>query len=112
MIYQNLSEDQKIRARNKVKKFRKNRKQKMVDSMGGKCQICGYNKTPKALEFHHVNPVEKEFSFGGSRASPKSWEMISEELKKCILLCSNCHHEVHDGIAIIPESYQRFSEVL
>jgi len=82
----------------KVKKWRKNSKKKIVDALGGKCRVCGYNKCHQALDVHHVDPSKKEFSFGAYRASPKSWEKAKVELKKCVLLCGNCHAEVHDGI--------------
>jgi 5-methylcytosine-specific restriction endonuclease McrA len=110
MKYADLTEEQKIKARNKVKKFRVNRKQKMVDAMGKKCQICGYDKTINALEFHHINPSEKEFSFGEIRASPSRWDIVAGELKKCILLCSNCHQEVHAGITQLPAVYATFTD--
>jgi hypothetical protein len=29
---------------------------------GGECSICGYNKCVAALEFHHLNPSEKDFT--------------------------------------------------
>jgi hypothetical protein len=37
--------------------------------MGNKCLLCGFNKFPEALEFHHVNPEEKEFQLSGSTLS-------------------------------------------
>ena len=92
----------------RVKLWRKNTKNRMVLSMGGKCQICGYNKCNEVLDFHHLDPNEKDFGFGFSRAHPRSAEIIQEELKKCILLCSNCHREVHLGIANIPDVYAKF----
>ena len=78
--------------------------------MGGCCQICGYNKTHKALEFHHINPNEKEMGFGDTRANNVKWSLLVEELRKCIILCSNCHKEVHDGITNIPINYAKFDE--
>lgn len=42
----------------------------------------------------------------------KPWKSLVEEVTKCILLCSNCHREVHDGITKIPENYQKFDESL
>lgn len=95
-----------------VKKWRKNTKQKMVESMGGKCQCCGYNRCNDALDLHHVNPLEKEFSFGSIIAKPKKWDKITEELKKCILLCSNCHREIHANLISLPNRYQKFDESL
>ena len=58
--------------------------------MGGKCCLCGYDKCIAALELHHINPEEKEFSFSNYN-SYKSLDLLIDELKKCILLCSNCH---------------------
>jgi hypothetical protein len=93
-----------------VKRWRKNTKQKLVNAMGGKCAICGYCKTHAALEFHHIDPNEKEFTFGAARGSIVNWNKLVEEAKKCILLCSNCHREVHEGISDLPEVIPSFSE--
>lgn len=68
-------------------------KLKAVTYKGGKCIKCGYNKCLAALQFHHVNPEEKEFRIGG--AHTYSWERIQKELDKCILVCANCHAELH-----------------
>lgn len=88
-----------------VKNWRKKSKERIVECMGGACQICGYDRHPNALEFHHLNPSEKEMSLASLRASPKSIDVVIEELKKCIMLCSNCHKEVHAGVTQIPENY-------
>lgn len=93
----------------KVQKWRINTKQRMVDSMGGKCQICEYNKCNNALEFHHMDPSKKEFELKDAMERPKSWEKIVIELRKCILLCSNCHRELHAKIIDI-EHKQYFNE--
>ena len=49
-----------------VKNFRARLKERAVYVMGEKCQCCGYNRCIQALEFHHINPEEKEFSFGNN----------------------------------------------
>ena len=94
----------------RVKKWRAITKDRMVESMGGKCQCCGYNKTNRALAFHHINPNEKDLGFADTRANPKSWKKIVEELRKCILVCHNCHSEIHDGVRDLPSQYFRFNE--
>lgn len=66
-----------------------------VEAKGGKCENCGYvanEKNYAAFEFHH-NCGEKEHNIGGSLN--KKWATIEKELKKCELLCSNCHRIVH-----------------
>lgn len=93
-----------------VKRWRKNTKEKLVNAMGGKCAVCGYCKTHAALEFHHIDPNEKEFSFGSARGSIVNWKKLVEEVKKCILLCSNCHREIHDGVTELPEIIPSFIE--
>lgn len=65
-----------------------------VNYMGGKCVLCGYNRCLRALHFHHINQHEKDFDV----SQHTNWSEIEEELKKCVLLCSNCHMEVHDGM--------------
>ena len=82
----------------KVKNWRKNVKIKAVHLLGGKCQNCGYNRCYQALDFHHINPQEKDFSFGQIIGSPTAWKHIEKELKKCRLICANCHAEIHEGI--------------
>ncbi len=82
----------------KVKKWRESVKTKLVMSLGGSCFICGYNKSNRALQLHHLDPSEKEFSIGKSMRNPPSLEKIADEAEKCILLCGNCHSEYHDGL--------------
>ena len=78
-----------------VKNNRTRRKEDMVYVMGGQCAICGYKRSIHALEFHHLNPSEKEFDF--NKAICRNWNETAEELSKCVLLCANCHREIHDG---------------
>ncbi len=68
---------------------------------GGKCAICGYSKSSRSLSFHHVDPKKKDFGLS-MQGVTRSWERTKKELKKCILLCANCHMEVHDGITQLP----------
>lgn len=75
-----------------VTKWRLNKRLELIKYKGGKCQICGYDKCFAALEFHHLDPKEKDFTISG-----KSWafEKLKKEVDKCILVCSNCHKEIH-----------------
>lgn len=65
-----------------------------VEYKGGCCEICGYNKSIAALEFHHLNAADKEYSIG-DKGYTRSWENIKNEIDKCILVCANCHREIH-----------------
>lgn len=71
-------------------------KKKAVAYKGGKCEKCGYDKSLRAMSFHHKNPLRKDFNISGSHCY--SWERIKQELDKCILLCANCHMEVHEDL--------------
>jgi 5-methylcytosine-specific restriction endonuclease McrA len=72
-------------------------KLQMIEYKGGCCVRCGYDKYQGALEFHHLNPKEKDFN--PSRLKNYSFnEKLKNELNKCILVCSNCHREIHDEI--------------
>lgn len=75
-------------------------KLKCIEYKGSQCELCKYNKYPGALEFHHINPKEKDFEI--SRCKSYTFdETIIKELDKCALLCSNCHKEVHGNIATL-----------
>lgn len=77
-----------------VSNRRKTLKRMAVEYKGGCCTMCGYDKYIGALEFHHLNPDEKDFNLGGKRQTT-SWDNIRKEIDKCVLLCANCHREAH-----------------
>lgn len=81
-----------------VIEWRKRTKIKLIDYKGGKCEICGYDKCLRALQFHHKNPEEKDFQISGKSLS---FEKLKMEVDKCALVCSNCHSEIHDGLVQI-----------
>jgi hypothetical protein len=72
------------------------RKLDIVRTAGGRCAICGYNKNLAALVFHHIDSEEKDFKVDRRSLSNRKLEAILEEINKCILLCANCHAEIHN----------------
>lgn len=85
-------------------------KERIIQSFGGSCGICEYKKCQRSLDLHHLDPSQKEFSLSSIRAWPKAWDRIVTELRKCVLLCKNCHGEVHDNVAQIPPNIRMFDE--
>ena len=77
-----------------ISALRRAMKQEAVKRRGGKCEICGYNKCLDALQFHHLNPDEKNFGLAQDGIT-HSWEEYLKETEKCILVCANCHAEIH-----------------
>lgn len=72
---------------------------------GGKCQVCSYKRYQGALDLHHVNSAEKEFSIA-DKGYTRSWEKVRAELDKCVLVCATCHREIHAGITQLPAVMQ------
>jgi hypothetical protein len=93
-----------------VKTWRRRTKDRIVEAMGGKCLICGYDGCTATFDLHHLDPSTKSFSMGGVRANPRAWAQIVEELRKCVLLCANCHREVEDGYVTLDTSQSTFNE--
>ena len=92
-----------IRRRKRIRKM-------AVDHLGGKCQICGYNKCSDSLDFHHRDPETKKFGISVDGIT-RSWSRVKNEIEKCVLLCANCHREVHAGIAQLPTATSVENEV-
>lgn len=86
-------DERRIKNYERVKNHRQRLKEKAIGYKGNKCVKCGYDKCSWSFDFHHLNPKEKDFNF--SSYSTLSWNKIVKELDKCILVCSNCHREIH-----------------
>ena len=71
-------------------------KKELVRYKGGRCEICGYDKCVGALQFHHLDPTQKDFTpsekYNGGKIN---MEELYSEVDKCQLLCANCHAEKH-----------------
>jgi 5-methylcytosine-specific restriction endonuclease McrA len=65
------------------------------------CLVCGENE-PACLDFHHTNPSEKEMAVREILNKNRSFARLMEEVKKCVVLCSNCHRKFHAGIIKLP----------
>lgn len=57
------------------------------------CALCGYNKCSRALDYHHIE--KKSFSLSRKGIKGHTNKEIADEIAKCILLCANCHRELH-----------------
>ena len=84
-----------------VTKRRKRLKEMAIERKGGKCELCGYHNDFAALEFHHKDSSKKDFGLS-TRGLTRSWSKITAEVDKCMLLCANCHREVHSGRSQLP----------
>jgi 5-methylcytosine-specific restriction endonuclease McrA len=78
----------------RVQKRREKLKILSLEYKGGKCEFCGYSKCVEALEFHHIDSLDKDFGISES-GNTRSFEKLKIELDKCVLLCANCHREEH-----------------
>lgn len=86
-----------------VTKRRRKLKAMVVELKGGKCILCSYSRTVWALDLHHVDASKKEFSLS-VRGLTRAWSKIKAEADKCVLVCANCHREIHAGIRVVPKS--------
>jgi len=61
-----------------------------------KCSKCGFPYHPSILQFHHLNKETKNFSICDGLYHTK--QEVEDEIKKCVVICSNCHHLEHNHI--------------
>lgn len=103
-----LTEEIRVKRKHNIKMCKKcdskryirrmqNRKEWAVEYMGGCCSMCGYDKCIRALEFHHLDPTTKSKDYD-KKFDTWSIDKKKQELDKCIMVCSNCHREIHSKI--------------
>jgi hypothetical protein len=83
-----------------VTAHRRRVKELLIEEAGGCCVICGYDRFPGALQFHHVDPAQKSFALSVQGVA-RSLEKARAEAAKCVLMCANCHAELEGGVATI-----------
>ena len=96
--YADWNEETKNEHRARQYYYRQKRILKATEILGKKCNRCGYNKCIRALCFHHIKSENKKFELNSRTIMSHSWNEIEKEVKKCELLCSNCHAEHHFAI--------------
>lgn len=92
------------------KEWRKKAREYLAVAFGGACTICGYNKTISALDYHHLDPKQKDSALSIAMRNGHAWSKIVLEARKCTLVCCRCHRELHAGVTGLPESYAKFNE--
>jgi transposase len=85
----------------RVSEWRRRVKRRLIEEAGGRCALCGYDRCPAALQFHHVDPATKSFALSRQGVT-RSFAETKAETLKCVLLCANCHAEVEIGYASLP----------
>ena len=95
-------DDNKYNDNRYVKKWANTKR--AMDALGGKCQKCGETHIA-TLSFHHVDPLEKE-GLVAELVKGRDWNVIEQEIKKCVLLCENCHRKTHFD----EERYHKFKQ--
>lgn len=68
--------------------------------LGKACICCGEDE-PACLDFHHLDPNEKDFTV--TQSMNRKWESILAEIQKCVVLCANCHRKVHANLITLTE---------
>lgn len=92
-----------------TRKRRDKNRERIHQIAGLNCQLCNYGGSEmhmKLLTFHHVDPSIKKFEMSVGNLTG-GWEIILEELKKCILVCFNCHNEIHHTNLITDEKIRQ-----
>lgn len=90
------NKDQQKRDVIKAQKQRKDRQDFINSFKASGCSVCGYKKCLYALTFHHIDPASKIDTVANMACNSSSFEKIKTEIDKCIVLCQNCHHEIHE----------------
>jgi predicted HNH restriction endonuclease len=93
----------------RVVELRRETKRRAIASFGGVCLACSSAYVPAALEFHHPDPNKKEFAISVDGIY-RSWERVQKELEQCVMLCANCHAEIHAGVRVLNATLRSIPE--
>ena len=92
-------------------KHKEDRKQKTqewrlkIQGLKTPCIKCGEDRAC-VIEFHHINPKDKLINIG--KINPqKSFDIVEDEVKKCVCLCKNCHFEFHTIYGLKPTNPEK-----
>ncbi len=89
--YNKYGDAYRKRARIRKASIKQDRQDKMIKYLSDKsCANCGINDI-RVLDFDHIDETKKSFSIARAINDGYSWERISKEIKKCRILCANCH---------------------
>ena len=90
-------EENYVELNEKRRKKIRERKDKLVQLKGGRCEHCQQSFShPHVYDFHHKDPTTKEFSIGFALTRTGiSIEDLLKEVDKCLMLCANCHRIEH-----------------
>lgn len=91
----------------------------LITAMGGKCQACDYVGPRQAYDLHHVSPNTKEKTVSVLIAQ-RNWKRVTDEARKCVLVCCRCHREIHAGARdcppivpfVVPEKLTEYTIVI
>ena len=85
----------KSEVRERTRQLRKERIQWFLEIRESlNCQRCGENH-PGVLDFHHNGEQKKDNNVSRLVRSLYPKKRILAEIKKCDVLCSNCHRKLH-----------------
>lgn len=73
-------------------------KHRAIMALGNECCVC-HNKYPDIVyDCHHLDPTQKDLTISSVQTNgARSWLKVRDELKKCCLVCANCHRLIHSG---------------
>jgi len=93
-----LNKDKQQQYQKDIKLTHNKLKREAMEYLGGKCSKCGYDKCTASLDFHHKDMETKDDGISNkiNRRKVRTLEQLIPELDKCVLLCSNCHRELHN----------------
>ena len=110
-LYKKRKEKQTVEEKEKQKQYRlewrRNIKARLVKHFGGKCKCCNQEFHQCVMEFHHLDPNEKEAQVN----TLGSYDKCLKEAEKCILVCSNCHRLIHAGEVSVGKNMKELVEI-
>ena len=89
--YRKYGDQYRLRARERKRVIKKLRQDQLYAYLvDKKCELCGFSDI-RTLDFDHIDPLTKKFGIARGIATCYPWEAVMSEIKKCRILCSNCH---------------------